>query len=425
MDENDHIGMDRPRVESQWHRYRAYLFVGLGLVGVLIFVVGFQLWRINAETVDVRDFIIASVQRGELAVTVEGVGVLEPILQHRITSGSNGTVLRVLVQPGQNLQAGDPIAELSNPIVLQSLDSAKISAAGAEQAHLAELARLRSQLLTHESSVLRARTDHKEILLQLEAEEELLEKGAMRGIDYERTKLREELYGSVLQQQEALLENHREASSAAEKASESRLENAQLALKQSQENVHALTIRSETDGVLTELILEEGSHVTRGSSIGTVADTSEMVGSVRVPASRAGEVAIGQEAVVRVVSQDVSAEVRDIAPAVEDGTVEIQLQFTNVLPQGARPDLAVRATITIVEYEEVLYVARPPRVMDRSVAQIYRVDESGSTAAATRVEFGLGTVRDVEIIDGLNQGDKILLGVPEHYEDRQVIRFSN
>lgn len=425
MDKNKQISMDRPRVESQWHRYRAYLLLGLGLVSVLIFVIAFQLWRTNAESVDVRDFIIASVQRGELSVTVEGIGILEPILQHRITSGSGGTVVKILVQPGQSLQIGESIAELSSPNVLQSLELAKINLAGAEQSHLAELARLRSQQLNHESGVLRARTDHAEILLQMEAEEELLEKGAMREIDYERTKLREELYRSVLHQQRALLENHREASSAAQRASESRLKYAQLALKQSQANVQALTIRSETNGVLTELILEEGSHVKIGSSVGTVADTSKMVGLVRVPASRAGEVEIGQEAIVRVVNQEVSAQVKDIAPAVEDGTVEIQLQFTDALPQGAKPDLAVRATISIVEYEEVLYVSRPPRVTDRSVAQIYRVEEGGNIAVATRVEFGLGTIRDVEIIEGLNLGDKILLGVPEYIEDRQEIRLSN
>ena len=99
----------------------------------------------------------------------------------------------------------------------------------------------------------------------------------------------------------------------------------------------------------------------------------------------------------------------------------IDIELTGPLPTGARPDLSVRATITVAELRDVVYVRRPLHVRDHTTADVFVLHENRSLATRTVVRFGMGTLKQVEIVQGLQEGDTLLLGNSSRLEGLDVV----
>ena len=152
-----------------------------------------------------------------------------------------------------------------------------------------------------------------------------------------------------------------------------------------------------------------------------VVDSRSLVGAIRVPESYAARLAAGQRAVATVLNVEVPCEVVRVDPAVTQGSVAVELEFAAPLPAGARPDLSMRAVVTVAELDDVLFVRRPSHVRDERRADVFRLAEDGQSAARTPVRFGFGTLREIEVRAGLDEGDAIILGNTARFEDEETI----
>ena len=416
--------MDKPRPQRQWIKYRSYVLAGLALVAILA-VIGFNQWqRRNAAFVDTSDYLFATVNEGKFEITVEAVGTLEPLVEEWVGSRVHGIVEAILVEPGQTVHEGEPLIELSSERVAEALDAARLAMIESENQVATEEANRRNTLLNYEAGVLRAETSHAEARLRLQAETELYEKGAISGIDFERTKLRERQAQGLLERERELLENYKESVMVAGKRiSDSRMQTVHNKLQRAEADFAALVIASPLAGTVREILVEHGANVLQGTNVARVAVVENLMGVVRVPAHRADELSSGQASQLRVLGKNVEATVRRVAPVVREGTVEVELRIDGELPAGARPDLVVQASITVSKSESALYVRRPHSVQEHAVRDVFRLDDDQKQAIRTQVKFGAGTVRDIAIVEGLDEGDRIVLGDLEEFDEVDIIKF--
>jgi HlyD family secretion protein len=91
------------------------------------------------------------------------------------------------------------------------------------------------------------------------------------------------------------------------------------------------------------------------------------------------------------------------------GAVRVDIALGGPLPKGARPDLSVEGTIELERIENTLYVGRPVRAQENGQASLFKLVEGGRAAMRVQVRFGRSSVNTIEIIEGLQEGDQVIL----------------
>jgi HlyD family secretion protein len=178
-------------------------------------------------------------------------------------------------------------------------------------------------------------------------------------------------------------------------------------LKRSQ--AEALHVRAGIQGVLQVVPVEVGQHVTPGTNLARVADPKRLKAEIKIAETQAKDVLIGQKASIDTRNGLVKGQVSRIDPSVQNGTVTVDVQISDLLPQGARPDLSVDGTIEIENLKDVLYVGRPVHGQSDSTIGLFKLVDDGSEAVRVNVKLGKTSVNTVEILQGLKAGDKVIL----------------
>ena len=413
--------MDRPRQPERWWRGRPVLYVGVGLVVVGAVVAVDRILLAGAGEAAVGREVVAGVERGFLAVTVQGAGTLRPEDERLVTAKTTGVVADVLAPPGATVKAGEALVRLANPQLAQYQRRAAIALAEAEADHRVLLARFEDRKLAAAATVAHATMAAEEADLRLQAETKLLARQAVSNVDYQRTRIHAEQTRTVRSIEERRAEQLAATMVAEREASAARVANRELEFEQSQEAVAALTVRAENAGSVQEVPVVAGESVISGAVIARVADLSHLRAVVRVPETYASNLAVGQSAIVAVQNAEVPAVVSRVDPAVSNGSVVVDLDFTASLPDGVRPDVSVRATITVAEIDDTLFVRRPAGVYDNRSAEVFVAAADADEAIRRRVQFGLGTLRQVQVIEGLQQGDQVIVGSTTRFEDVDVV----
>jgi len=119
----------------------------------------------------------------------------------------------------------------------------------------------------------------------------------------------------------------------------------------------------------------------------------------------------------------VRAQVSRVDPAVQNGTVVVDLAFDAPLPKGARPDLSVDGTIQIDRIESTLYVGRPAQGGSESEARLFRLDPDGRGATRVPVQLGRGSASTIEIRSGLKEGDRVILSEMTQWDSSDRVRL--
>ena len=176
------------------------------------------------------------------------------------------------------------------------------------------------------------------------------------------------------------------------------------------QQLESLRVRAGTSGVLQELPLEVGQWVTPGTTLAKVADPTRLKAVLRIPETQAKDVLIGQPASIDTRNGVIEGSVVRIDPAVQNGAVTVDVALNGALPTGARPDLSVEGVLEIEHLEDVLYVGRPAFGQANSVVGLFRIlPDSGGTATRVNVRLGRSSVRIIELVEGLQEGDEVIL----------------
>jgi HlyD family secretion protein len=178
-------------------------------------------------------------------------------------------------------------------------------------------------------------------------------------------------------------------------------------LKRSQ--LEALKVRAGAHGVLQELPVQVGQRVTAGSNLARVVQPEKLKAELKIAETQARDVQIGQPASIDTRNGVVAGRVSRVDPAVQNGTVTVDVALDGALPKGARPDLSVDGTIELVRLADVVSVGRPAFGQEQSVVGLFRIAAGGSEATRVKVRLGKTSVNTVEVLDGLKPGDRVIL----------------
>ena len=190
------------------------------------------------------------------------------------------------------------------------------------------------------------------------------------------------------------------------------------------EQVAALSVRAGVAGVLQRVEVEEGEQVQPGANIARVARPEELQAELRVPETQARDVQVGQSVDVDTRNGVVAGKVIRIDPAVQEGTVQVDVELVGALPRGARPDQSVDGTIEIERLTDVIYMARPAYGQPNSTISLFKLVDDGDYAVRVPVELGRTSVNAVEIIQGLVPGDEVILSDTSAWDDNDRIRLN-
>ena len=397
--------------------------VGLTVVGAVavagLVLADRLLFRSYAHTI--TEYAFAEVLKGSLKVTVQGTGSLQPVRQRWITAGVSGIVETISGVAGGTVSEGDLLVRLSNPRLASVRRQRQAALAEAKANHASLLARAEDRRLVANAAVMYAKADADLAVLRLKAHSELLGRQAVSAIDHERTRIqaeRAQLAHRIEQQRREQLDR---TLSVEMTASEAKLEAAEQEAGLADENVTALSILATRGGTVQTIQVQPGESVSIGQKVARIADQTELRARVVVPEAYASNLAPGQRAVVMVLNTEIQAVVARVNPAVTNGSVTIHLDFTEPLPDGIRPDLSLRSTVTVREIDDTTYVRRPSGVFDHRAAHVFVLAEDGALARRTLVQFGAGTLSHVEVLRGLNQGDRVVLDSTARFGDVEVI----
>jgi HlyD family secretion protein len=112
-----------------------------------------------------------------------------------------------------------------------------------------------------------------------------------------------------------------------------------------------------------------------------------------------------------------------IDPAVRNGTVQVDVEIVGELPRGARPDLSVDGTILIERLDDVLHVGRPAYGQPGSTLRLFRLQPDSGIAVRVPVSLGKVSVNRVQILDGLNEGERVVLSDTSQWDDHDRIEL--
>jgi HlyD family secretion protein len=185
----------------------------------------------------------------------------------------------------------------------------------------------------------------------------------------------------------------------------------------------ALHVRAGINGVLQVVPVEVGQQVTPGTNLARVADPRKLKAEIKIAETQAKDILIGQKAAVDTRNGIVAGTVARINPSVQNGTVTVDVAITDTLPQGARPDLSVDGTIEIENLKDVLFVGRPVHGQSESTIGLFKLVDDGAEAVRVNVKLGRSSVNTIEVLQGLNVGEKVILSDMSAWDNFDRVRL--
>jgi HlyD family secretion protein len=407
-------------------RIRAFIIAGSVLAGIAAISFGLSRLEPAAPSVNRATVWMDAVKRGEMIRQVRGPGtlVVVPEAIRWVAARTRGRVEERVLLPGVDVKPDTIILRLSNPELEQELRDAEYQLR-AQEAELADLSvRLESQLLNQRAVSSGVASEYKRAQLQAEADEKLHAEHLIGDLILKRSKVRAEELSTRNELEQQRLQIAEESIEAQIQAKRATVEQflALYDLRRSQKQ--ALTVRAGIEGVLQELAVEVGQEVTPGANLARVAQPDKLKAQLRIAETQAKDIEVDQKAVIDTRNGLIEGKVMRIDPAVQEGTVTVDVELVGALPKGARPDLSVDGTIELERLADVLYVGRPAYGQAESTIGLFKLLEDGRTAVRAQVRLGRSSVNTIEVLQGLTEGDQVILSDTSAWDAYDRIRLN-
>jgi len=189
-----------------------------------------------------------------------------------------------------------------------------------------------------------------------------------------------------------------------------------------QRQVDALTLRSPFDGQVGQVQAVQRSNVAINAPVMSVVDLSKFEVEIKVPESFARDLAIGMPAQLTSNGQPYPGEISAVSPEVVNGEVNARIRFSDKQPPGLRQSQRLSARILMDTRRNVLMVERGPFVEQSGGRYAYVMD--GNSAVRRPVQIGVSSLSAVEIVSGLQPGDKVVVSGSDQFGDAERVSIN-
>jgi HlyD family secretion protein len=322
------------------------------------------------------------------------------------------------------VQVDTVILELNSPELEQSAHDAE-SKATAEEAELTTLrATLQRELLDQESTTARVHSEFEQAKMERETNDQLAKNGLVAQLVYKTSKVKEAELANRDQIELKRLEFARGSIEPQIASKQAAVDQAKQLAKLKLNQVEALHVRAGLAGVLQQLPVQIGQRVKLGDNLARVADPTKLKAQVKIAETQAKDIQKDQKSVIDTRNGVVNGHVVRVDPAVEQGTVTVDVALDGELPKGARPDLSVDGTIELERLDNVIYVGRPAFGQENNTVGIFKLVSGTSEAVRTPVKLGKSSVNTIEIVNGLQPGDQVILSDTSAWDAHERIRLN-
>jgi multidrug efflux pump subunit AcrA (membrane-fusion protein) len=414
----------RPEFKLQKRKRQAIL---LSIVIVLVVAASIGISRLKPAAPEVERGTVwtDTVKRGPMLRQVRGLGSLIPSQEftRQIPAETEATVIRIHMLPGTQVKADTVLADMSNPATEQAAVDAGLQLKEAEAEYQALEVKLNSDFMDQKASAATVQADHSQAALQAETDKALYDLGVISGLAYKTSKskadeltTRNDLEGQRL----TIAEKAIVAQLLEQKAKVDQMRTlAQLKQKQ----LDDLKVRAGIDGVLVDLPLEVGQRVAPGTMLAKIVQPNHLIAELKIAETQARDVQIGEPASIDTHNGVIAGNVMRVDPAVQNGTVTVDVKLTGDLPKGARPDLSVDGTVDLERLDNVLYVGRPAFGQEDSTISLFKLDSDTKGAVRVPVKVGRASVNAIQVIEGLHEGDTVILSDMSRWDNTDRIRL--
>ena len=413
--------VDIPRKKvPKTKRNVALVAAGVLVIGGITF--GLSRLKAAAPTVDRSSVWTDTVKRGSMLRQVKGPGNLVPEQIRWITADTAGRIERLPLRPGARIEAGTTLMELSNPdVMLQALDAERqLAQARADLINLRNT--LKTQELAQQSTIATLHTDEADAKRKADAFKNL--KGVLSDVELNQQIDKAQELQKRMQIEAQRLDVMNGSLRDQVRAQEAQIERLKAVVSFRQKQVDSMKVKSPDDGVLSELPLELGQWVTPGALLAKVVKPERLKAELRIPETQAKDVALGQKAEIDTRNGIVPGKVSRIAPSASQGSVLVEVQFGGAeLPKGARPDLTVEGTVELEKLNDVLYVGRPAGAQPDSTVELFKLVKDSDIALRSKVKLGRSSVSTIEVKEGLQEGDAVVLSDMTAWDTADRVRL--
>ena len=413
--------MDIPRAPAQRGRKRL-LYGGLAVLGLVLATLGLKSLKPAAPNVDRAAVWIDSVQRGPLLIEVRGPGTLVPERVRWISAVTAGRVEKRLAEPGQEVNPETELLELSNPDVqLEALESERqLTVAQADRVNLRTT--LETTRLNQEAAVAAAKAAYNDARRNAEASSDLAKKELISAMEASRAQDRVVELQTRYEVEQKRLEVMTDAADSQLKLQDAQVGRLNAVTDFQRGRIRSMKVMAGTHGILQELPLEVGQWAQSGAVLARLVEPGRLKAVLRIPETQAKDLTLGQPAAIDTRNGIVKGAVARIDPAVQNGTVTVDVRLEGEMPRGARPDLSVDGTIQVERLDNVLHVGRPAYGQANSTVGLFKLSPDGKEATRVNVRLGRTSVNTVEVLGGLQPRDKVIISDMSRWDGVDRVR---
>jgi HlyD family secretion protein len=417
--------MDVPRPDvARKKKIRRIIITISSLFGIAAITLGLSQLKPASPSVEKETVWIDTVKRGPMLRQVRGTGTLVPEQFHWIPAATQGRVEEIYVRPGTTVKADTPILRLSNPQLELEVRDAELQLKGAQAELENQKAKLETQKMDLEAAAAQMKAAYVEAQLRAEADEALAKDGLVAEITLKISKAKAEDLATRYEIEKRRINVLQDSLSAQLGTQEARVDQALALYDLKRKQLNDLRVRAGSNGVLQQLPVEVGQQVTAGSILAKVAQPERLKAELKIAETQAKDIAVGQTAAIDTRNGVVEGRVSRIDPASQGGTVTVDVTLIGALPKGARPDLTVDGTIELERLTNVLYVGRPASGQEHSSVGLFKLSTDRTEAGRTTVKLGRSSVNTIEILDGLKEGDQVILSDMAAWDSFDQIRLN-
>lgn len=417
--------MDVPRagVAAKKRKRRIMIIAGV-VVGVILATVALSRLKPAVPSVDRSTVWIDTVKRGPMVRQVRGLGTLVPEDIRWIAAATEGRVEKIIVWPGTKVEPETVIFEMTSSELEQSAHDSELAATAAEAEMTSLKATLQREVLDQEATTARVHSEYEQAKMERETNDKLAKDGLIAVLAYKTSQVKEAELKNRDEIEQKRLEFARSSIEPQIASKQAAVDQAKQLAKLKMDQVEALHVKAGMTGVLQQLPVQIGQRVKVGDNLARVADPSKLKAQIKIAETQAKDIQIDQKSSIDTRNGVVEGHVTRVDPAVEQGTVTVDIAIDGELPKGARPDLSVDGTIELERLNDVVYVGRPAFGQENSTVGIFKLISGSSEAARTPVKLGKSSVNTIEIQNGLQPGDQVILSDTSAWDSHDRIRLN-
>ncbi|MDT3370089.1 MAG: efflux RND transporter periplasmic adaptor subunit [Bacteroidota bacterium] len=393
--------------------------IGLGSVaGSIVLVLS-----LIQPTLKMDDVIVSKVDKGIIEVSVNASGKVIPAFEEIINSPINSRILEIYKRGGDSVDIGTPILKLD----LQRAETDFQKLLDEEQMKRLQLEQLRvnirSKLSEMEMKLKVSRMELSRKEVELRNERYLDSLGAGTTDKVRQAELSFTVGELQLKEDEQKYLNEQALGKADLKVKELELNIFRKGLAETKRTLEDAQVRSPRKAILTYINSELGAQVVQGSKIAIVSDLSHFKIDGEIADTYGDRIATGNKVMVKIGSEKLNGTVSDITPLSKNGVISFTVQLDNDNHPRLRSGLKTDVYVMNAVKEDVMRIANGSYYVGKGDYELFVIN--GGNLIKKKIRLGDSNFEFVEVIDGLQPGDKVIISDMTNYKNKKKLKFKN